>query len=92
MAETRKVIDYRWLLADLPYDIAISENEEEVLNSAMQYAVQSRGFRDTPALREQLRSMLRDEGQMKEIREAESARAASGWWRQKPEAGSAGCS
>ena len=31
MAENRKIIDYRWLLADIPCGIAISGNEEAVL-------------------------------------------------------------
>ncbi|MBV9481199.1 MAG: DUF1059 domain-containing protein, partial [Acidobacteria bacterium] len=44
-----------------PCDIAISGNEEEVLNIAVQHAIQSHGHKDTPELREQLRSMLRDE-------------------------------
>jgi hypothetical protein len=61
MAENRKVIDCRWLLDDIPCDIAISGNEEAELNRAMQYAVESHGVRDTPALRERLRSLLRDE-------------------------------
>jgi hypothetical protein len=78
MATNREVIDCRWFLADIPCDIAISGNEEAVLNLAIQHAVESRGFRDTPALREQLRSMLRDDSQMKEIRGAVSVRAASG--------------
>jgi len=36
-----------------------------VLDIAVQHAVRSHGHVDTPALREQLRSMLRDEGQTK---------------------------
>jgi hypothetical protein len=62
MAENPKVIDCRWLLADISRDIAISGSEEAMLNSAMKYAVESHGFRDTPAFREQLRCLLRDEG------------------------------
>ena len=65
MAENRKVIDYRWLLADIPCDTAISGNEEEVLNIAVQRAIKSRGYRDTPGLREQLRSLLRGQRQEK---------------------------
>jgi hypothetical protein len=77
VAENRNAIDYRWLLADIQDDIANHGNEEAVLNRAIQYAVESHGFRDTPAFREQLRSLLHDESQMKGIRGAMSARAAS---------------
>jgi predicted small metal-binding protein len=59
----RKIIDCRWFPTEKPCDIAISGDEEEVLNVAVQHAVQSHGHNDTPELREQLRSMLRDEGQ-----------------------------
>jgi len=62
MAENRKVIDCRWFPTDKPCDIVISGNEEEVLNIAVQHAAQSHGHQNTPELREQLRSMLRDEG------------------------------
>ena len=61
MATNRKVIDCRWFPTDNPCDIAISGDEEEVLNIAVQHAVQSHGHRDSPELRRQLRSMLRDE-------------------------------
>jgi hypothetical protein len=59
-AENRKVIDCRWLLADIPGDIATPGNEEAVLDCAVQYAAESHGYRDTPALREQLRALLHD--------------------------------
>lgn len=65
MAENRKVIDCRWFPAEKPCDIAISGKEEDVLNVAVQHAVNSHGQKDTPALREQLRSMLRDESKAK---------------------------
>jgi predicted small metal-binding protein len=61
----RKIIDCRWFPCEKPCDIAISGNEEEVLNIAVQHAVQSHGQQDTPELREQLRSMLRDERESK---------------------------
>jgi Protein of unknown function (DUF1059) len=61
MTTERKVIDCRWFPTEKPCDIAISGNEEEVLNIAVQHAVQSHGQQDTPELREQLRSMLCDE-------------------------------
>ena len=61
MATNRKVIDCRWFPTEDACDIAIAGQEEEVLTIAVQHAVQSHGHPDTPELREQLRSMLRDE-------------------------------
>jgi predicted small metal-binding protein len=63
MAGDRKVIDCRWFPTEVPCDIAISGSEEEVLNIAVQHAVKSHGHTDTPELREQLRSMLREDKQ-----------------------------
>ncbi len=60
MARDPERIDCRLFLADEPSDIAIL-GEEELLNIAVQHAVQDHGHRDTPALREELRSMLREE-------------------------------
>lgn len=65
MAKGRKVIDCRWFPTETPCDVAISGNEEEVLNIAVQHAVQSHGQQNTPQLREQLRTMLRDESASK---------------------------
>jgi predicted small metal-binding protein len=61
MAGKRKVIDCRWFPTEKPCDIAMSGSEEEVLDVAVQHAVMSHGHKNTPELREQLRSMLRDE-------------------------------
>ncbi len=60
MADNRERKDYRLFLAEEPCDIAIL-GEEELLNIAVQHAVHDHGWRDTPALREELRSMLREE-------------------------------
>ena len=65
MSVNRKVIDCRWFPTEKPCDIAISGSEEDVLSIAVQHAVQSHGHKDTPELREQLRSMLREEGTAK---------------------------
>jgi len=65
MATNRKIMDCRWFPADIPCEFAVSGDEEEVLNVAVEHAVESHGYRDTPALREQLRSMLRDESKRK---------------------------
>jgi predicted small metal-binding protein len=61
MAANRKVIDCRWFPAYIPCEFAASGDEEDVLDIAVQHAVEFHGYRDTPVLREQLRSMLRDE-------------------------------
>jgi hypothetical protein len=42
-------------------DIAILGNEEELLNIAIHHAVHGHGQRNTPRLREELRSMLHEE-------------------------------
>ena len=65
MGTGRKVIDCRWFPTDKPCDVAISGNEEQVLDLATQHAVESHGQKNTPELREQLRSMLRDEKEVK---------------------------
>ena len=61
MASNRKAIDCRLFLVEEPCDIAILGNEEELLNIALQHAVHDHGYRDTLELREELRSMLRQE-------------------------------
>ena len=61
MATNRKVIDCRWFPSDDDCEIVISGREEELLDVAVQHAVQAHRHPDTPELREQLRSMLRDE-------------------------------
>lgn len=65
MSTGRKVIDCRWFPTEKPCDVAISGNEEDVLDLAVQHAVQSHGHGDTAELRDQLRSMLRDEEKQK---------------------------
>ena len=60
MATSRKFGDSRSIPAEVPCGVPIPGNEEEVLNRAVQHAVESHGYRETAALRELLRSMLRD--------------------------------
>ena len=61
MAKDREGIDCRLFLSEEPCDIAIWGDEEELLNIAVRHAVDGHGQRDTPALREELRAMLREE-------------------------------
>jgi hypothetical protein len=61
MTGTRKVIDCRRFPAEKPCSITIAGTEEEVLELAVLHAGRVHGHRDTPELREQIRSMLEDE-------------------------------
>jgi hypothetical protein len=62
MAESRKVIDCRRFPAEKPCSIVISGTENDVLDLAVIHATKVHGHQDTPELREQVRSMLLDEG------------------------------
>ena len=57
----RKVIDCRNFPSEKNCTLAISGTEEEVLQAAVHHAVTVHGHADSPELREQLRSMLKDE-------------------------------
>jgi predicted small metal-binding protein len=59
MAGVRKGFDCRLFPADIPCEFDVWGDEEQVLEIAVEHAAESHGFRDTPALREQLRSMMR---------------------------------
>lgn len=61
MANSPNRIDYRLFLAEEPCDMAILGDEEELLDIAVTHAVHEYGQRDTPALREELRPILREE-------------------------------
>jgi predicted small metal-binding protein len=57
----RKSIDCRDYPSEKNCSLKISGTEEEVLDAAMQHAVSTHGHQNTPELREQLKSMLKDE-------------------------------
>ena len=61
----RKVIDCRLFPSEKNCTLAISGTEEEVLDLAVLYAVTVHGHKDTPELREQIRSLLKDEVETK---------------------------
>jgi len=61
MATDHKVIDIRSFLAEEPCDFAIVGNEEQLLNIAVHHAVHDHGQRDTSALRDELRLLVREE-------------------------------
>jgi Protein of unknown function (DUF1059) len=58
---SRKSTDCRDYPSDKNCSLKISGTEEEVLDAATQHAVSTRGHENTPELREQLRSILKDE-------------------------------
>jgi predicted small metal-binding protein len=57
----RKSIDCRDYPSEKNCSLKISGTEEEVLNAATRHAVSAHGHEDTPELREQIKSMLKDE-------------------------------
>ena len=57
----RKSIDCRDYPSDKGCTLKISGTEEEVLEAALQHAVSAHGHKDPTELREQLKSMLKDE-------------------------------
>jgi hypothetical protein len=59
MAE-RTAIDCRDYPSEKNCSLRISGTEEEVLDAATQHAVRSHGHRDSPELREQLRTLLKE--------------------------------
>jgi predicted small metal-binding protein len=61
----RKVIDCREFPSEKNCTLAISGKENEVLDAAVHHAATVHGHKNTPELREQLRSMLKDEGESK---------------------------
>jgi len=61
----RKVIDCRLFPSEKNCTLAISGTEDEVLEAAVQHAVSVHGHENTPELREQIRSMVKDEVEMR---------------------------
>ena len=57
----RKSIDCRHYPSEKNCSLRISGNENEVLDAAVQHAVSAHGHDNTPELREQIKSMLKDE-------------------------------
>jgi len=61
MAE-RKSIDCRDHSSEKNCSLKISGKEDEVLDAAVQHAVLAHGHKNSPELREQIKSMLKDDG------------------------------
>jgi predicted small metal-binding protein len=61
MAAQRKSIDCRDYPSEKNCSLKISGTEEEVLDAATQHAVSTHGHEENSQLREQLKSMIKDE-------------------------------
>jgi predicted small metal-binding protein len=57
----RKSIDCRDYPSEKNCSLKISGTEEEVLDAAVQHAVSAHGHQNAPELREQIKSMLKNE-------------------------------
>jgi predicted small metal-binding protein len=62
MAAQRKSIDCRDHPSEKNCSLKISGTEQEVLDAAVQHAVLAHGHENSPELRDQIKSMLQDEG------------------------------
>lgn len=60
MASNRKSIDCRNYPSEKNCTLKISGTEEEVVDAAVQHAVSAHGHENSPELREQLKSMLKE--------------------------------
>ena len=60
-AQQRKSIDCRDYPSDKDCSLKMSGTEDEVLDAATRHAADVHGHEHTPELREQLRSMLKDD-------------------------------
>jgi predicted small metal-binding protein len=58
----RKSIDCRNYPSEKNCSLKISGTEEEVLDAAVEHAVSAHGHEKSPELRQQIKSMLKDEG------------------------------
>jgi predicted small metal-binding protein len=65
MPTGRKMIDCRNFPSEKNCTLAISGMEEEVLDAAVHHAVTVHGHQNTPELREQIRTLLKDEPEAK---------------------------
>jgi predicted small metal-binding protein len=63
MAAQRKSIDCRNHPSEKNCSLKISGTENEVLDAAVQHAVSAHGHENSPELREQIKSMLKNENE-----------------------------
>jgi len=57
----RKIIDCRDFPNEIGCTLLISGNQKEILKVAFRHAVDEHGHKDTPELRKQIKSMMKDE-------------------------------
>jgi predicted small metal-binding protein len=62
-SQKRKIADCRLYPSEKNCTLTISGTEDEVLEAATQHAISAHGHDDTPELREQIRSLLKDEAE-----------------------------
>lgn len=62
MADTRYVADCRKFPSESGCTLTISGREDEVIRAATEHAVSVHGHQDTPKLREEIKSLLVEEG------------------------------
>jgi predicted small metal-binding protein len=58
---SRKYIDCREMPSENNCDLAMAGSEEHIVEAAAIHAVTAHGHEDTPDLRDQIRSMLKEE-------------------------------
>jgi predicted small metal-binding protein len=73
---TRKFVDCRDVPSEKNCSLMIAGTEEEVMQIAVRHAVEDHGHEDTPALRAQIRGMLKDEMPAKPAAAAAARRTA----------------
>jgi len=58
---TRKYIDCRTIPSETKCSVALSaDSEDELLEAAVQHAIASHKYQDSPELRQQLRTLFKD--------------------------------
>jgi len=57
----RKVADCRMMPSEKGCTLTIAGTEDEVMKAAVWHAVEDHGHKDTPELRNQIKTMLKDE-------------------------------
>lgn len=59
--KARKIADCRLFPSEKSCSLTIAGTEDEVMAVAVQHAIDSHGHKNTPELKSQIRSMLKDE-------------------------------
>jgi hypothetical protein len=67
MSQIRKVVDCRLYPSESGCTLSIEGTEDEVLQAATYHAVTMHGHQNNPALREQIRKMMKDAPQKSDV-------------------------